>query len=188
MRIRNPALFMKIIKITYIIFLISLMVNFLSCSSGTTSVKIKPPAESVTGVKLRIPSDWKQHKSDYFQLIAIGFASNDYPAWIEYRGLETAAMPDENSKDLYATGWYEAITKNYPEWKSQPPQKISVNGQTVYEINGTYRVAGNIFHKIGRLRIGEKHVHAIYYTAYDIGFDSIQTYFNDLDKKHNFNY
>ncbi len=176
-------------KFTITLFLIPfLTASCFSRQTPKTGISLKPASDTAMGVRLQVPDDWKIHSGKFFQIIAVGLAANDYPAWIEYRGLETTPLPDQNSKDLYAQGWFEAITKNYPEWKSDAPVKIQVGEETVYEILGTYRVAGDTYRKLGRLRIHSSRIHAIYYTTYDIGSDPVITAFREMDAEHNFNY
>ncbi len=138
-----------------------------------------------SAIDLYYPEEWNVVNDSYFQFKAVGFAPNQFPASIEYRGL-TNEIKDDKGRDLYAEGWYEAIEKNFPEWKWIGRKKIGIGDGAVYELEGTYRVGSDTYRKIGRLRFHAQRIHAIYYTGIDIDFQKVMDFFNMIDSYHQY--
>lgn len=136
------------------------------------------------GAVIRYPENWRVGSDNYFQFKAYGFAPNDRPASIEYRGLNNEIQDEK--KELYARGWYEAINQNYPQWTYIRKDSSELENRTIYEFEGTYRIATDTYRKIGRLHFVGKRVHAVYYTTLDHEFDRVREYFIQIDEAHEF--
>ena len=169
------------------VFLI-FFITSIQCRSVSNSEKIKLHKQPFleNNIVFFIPGNWKETKDHYFHFKAVGFAPNGLPASIKYRGLDFKTL-DEKGKDLYATGWYEAIAKNYPEWQYESRKKIENDSEGSYEFEGTYKVATDTYRRIGKLRFRGKHIHAIYYMALDQDFESARSLFKTMDSKIQYN-
>ncbi len=176
-----------IISLIYIPFILLISTSLIGCFSTQTASDISIEEMSIDefNVTLYYPEDWRVGSDSYFQFKAFGFAPNDRPANIEYRGL-ASGKKDLEGQNKYAEGWYEAIPLNYPEWKYISRSKHEEGNAVVYEFEGTYRVATDTFRKIGKLRFVGDFTHAIYYTTLDENFDLTREFFNDIDNSHNF--
>ena len=177
----------NLLKQTGFIFIIFL-ISSIQCRSLSNAEKIKMHRQPFieNNIAFFIPGNWNETKDHYFHFKAVGFAPNGLPASLEYRGLDFKTL-DDKGKDLYATGWYEAISKNYPEWKYDSRNKIENDPEGSYEFEGTYKVATDTYRRIGKLRFRGKHIHAIYYMALDQDFDSARQLFNKMDSKIQYN-
>lgn len=99
-------------------------------------------------------------------------------AVLEYRGLDTEPR-DQRSRDLYASGWYDAMRLNYPGWKYANRDKDADSRSFTFEgsyIEGTVR-----YIKIGQLRFRDRRIHAIYYTAPEEEMDQYREVFQTID-------
>ncbi len=157
------------------------------CSGGSPRLSRSFVSERLEahGIVLYYPSSWFVSQDDYFNFKATGFAPNRLPAFLEYRGLQHE-IKDEENRDLYARGWYEAIQKNYPDWKYDLKEKVTDEGGPAYTFEGTYRVATDTFRKIGKLRFRANRIHAIYYTGSDVEFPEVRQLFQRMDEKLRF--
>ncbi|MDH5654912.1 MAG: hypothetical protein OEZ34_03320 [Spirochaetia bacterium] len=172
-------------KTPFLISIISLIVFASGCRNNQITQKnpklLKYPVPE-NNIIFYAPVNWQESKDHYFHFKIVGFAPNGLPASIEYRGLDFKTL-DESGKNLYATGWYEAIAKNYPEWKYEYKKKSEDDPEGTYEFEGTYTVATDTYRRIGKLRFRKKQIHAIYYTAIDREFDPVRIFFNNIDER-----
>jgi len=134
------------------------------------------------GITFHIPGGWFLTQDTYFHLKAFGFAPNNLPASLEYRGLDNKRVMDAHNKEQYANGWYQAISSNYPDWKFDFKRKIVGDPEGSFEFEGTYRVATDVYRRIGKLRFRGRRVHAIYYTGLDQNFEKARDFFEKMDK------
>jgi hypothetical protein len=135
------------------------------------------------GISLAYPDGWYVTQDRYFHFKAYGFTPNNLPASIEYRGLDDQKPMDALQKEQYATGWYEAIAKSYPEWKYDLKRKLVDDPEGGFEFEGSYKVATDVHRKIGKLRFRGGKVHAIYYTTHDLEFEKARPLFMNMDAR-----
>jgi TolB-like protein len=65
-------------------------------------------------------------------------------------------------------------------------KKISTEQGIVYHFEGTFREGDQRQRVVGRLRIRDGRVHAIYYLADDKDFSSFREILEDLDQSHRY--
>ncbi|MBI3394315.1 MAG: hypothetical protein HY042_00615 [Spirochaetia bacterium] len=137
------------------------------------------------GVALFVPAEWSLRRGDFFHATASGKIPNGQNGTMDYRGIEKVKK-DFQSRALYATGWYEAVSRNYPGWKFETRSTSPQDPEGTFEFEGTYRQGAVIYRKIGRLRFRGDRVHAFYYTAPDDDFESSRKFFEDMDGRHRY--
>lgn len=133
------------------------------------------------GIVFRIPGDWdvSLSRDRYFQFVAV-YREDSLPlGLLEYRGLDTEPR-DQRSRDLYASGWYDAMRLNYPGWKYVDRNKDQESRSFTFE--GSYLEGTTRYIKIGKLRFRDRRIHAIYYTAPEDEIDRYREIFEAVDQ------
>ncbi|MCB1138314.1 MAG: hypothetical protein KDK23_06130 [Leptospiraceae bacterium] len=134
------------------------------------------------GIVFEIPGAWdiSLSRDRYFQFVAVYREDSRPLAVLEYRGLDTEPR-DKRSRDLYATGWYDAMRLNYPGWKYQDRSNDDASESFTFE--GSYLEGTTRYIKIGKLRFKDRRIHAIYYTAPEEEMDHLRDIFEAIDEE-----
>ncbi|MCB1168193.1 MAG: hypothetical protein KDK25_12190 [Leptospiraceae bacterium] len=134
------------------------------------------------GIVFEIPGAWdiSLSRDRYFQFVAVYREDSRPLAVLEYRGLDTEPR-DKRSRDLYATGWYDAMRLNYPGWKYRDRSKDEASEAFTFE--GSYLEGTTRYIKIGKLRFKDRRIHAIYYTAPEEEMDHLRDIFEAIDEE-----
>lgn len=157
-----------------------------SCVSGQngsypnfTSIELRE-----YGIILHHPALWDLNfdSKRKLPLVARGFTHDGRRASIEYRGIPQT----QEDVDLYAEGWYKAMPSNFDSFEMVDRKKISTEQGIVYHFEGTFREGDQRQRVVGRLRIRDGRVHAIYYLADDKDFSSFREILEDLDQSHRY--
>lgn len=167
------------------ILLLALLAGFSGCQtadlkSGDSGTHIELLDHKIAFV---LPAGWKVQLSEkrYFQLTASS-GRGPYAPGIEYRGLNTD-LTDRALMDQYARGWYNAMERNFPNFKYADRREMIENGVTVYYFEGTFSDGNLALKKIGYLRFVNRKIHAIYYTAPLNEFDSHLPLFKAIERE-----
>lgn len=168
-------------RLWYVLFC---LVILSACTSGQGRVDFRRKDLPEYGVGLFVPASWNLRRGDFFQVNALGPAPNGLTASMDYRGVEKVKK-DQASRVLYAAGWYEAVSRNYPGWKYDS-RSVSPTDPETFEFEGTFREGAVIYRKIGRLRFRGNMVHTFYYTAPDQDFDEVRKFFEEMDALHRY--
>ncbi len=163
--------------------LLLLPLTGISCRSGSLfdyNDELRSVALTDYGITFRIPGRWdvSLSRDRYFQFVAVYREGSEPLAVLEYRGLDTEPR-DQRSRDLYASGWDDAMRLNYPGWKYANRDKDADSRSFTFEgsyIEGTVR-----YIKIGQLRFRDRRIHAIYYTAPEEEMDQYREVFQTID-------
>ena len=162
-----------------------LAISAVSCQSTDLTVKQNTTEVQLIDhkISLVLPAGWSLQFSEkrYFQLTA-NSGKGSYSPSIEYRGLSTD-LKDRSLMDQYASGWYNAMGRNFPNFQYSIRQERIENQVTTYYFEGTFKDGNMLLKKIGSLRFKNKKIHAIYYTAPANEFDDYQDLFDALNKQ-----
>ncbi len=136
------------------------------------------------GITLLFPASWDLNFDSRrkLQLVAKGTAENGTNVSIEYRGIPQT----QEDVDLYAEGWYKAMSSNFDSFEMVDRRKITADAGNAYHFEGTFREGENRLRVIGRLRFREGRVHAIYYIAEDRVFANLREDFEAADQMHSY--
>lgn len=170
-------------------FALAVAVSLAFLSAACRSPDLKP-GQTGTAVDLPdhqiafiLPLGWSVQLSEkkYYQLSARADAAA-YSASIEYRGL-TTDLTDKGLKDQYARGWYNAMSKNYPNWKYTHRHEAVIDGIATYTFEGTFNEGDLVLKKVGTLRFVDRKIHAIYFTAALGEFKKYTPLFEAVDRQ-----
>lgn len=147
---------------------------------GQTGTAVELPDHRIAFI---LPIGWSVQLSEkkYYQLSAQA-DSAAYSARIEYRGLNTD-LTDKALKDQYARGWYNAMSKNYPNWTYTERQEAMIDGIATYTFEGTFNEGDLVLKKVGTLRFVDRKIHAIYFTAPLGEFQKYTSLFEAVDRQ-----
>lgn len=160
-----------------------------SCRTGSLfsyEESMRSVALTDYGIVFRIPGDWdvSLSRDRYFQFVAVYREDSSPLGLMEYRGLDTEPR-DQRSRDLYASGWYDAMRLNYPGWKYVDRNKDTESRSFTFE--GSYLEGTTRYIKIGKLRFRDRRIHAVYYTAPEDEIDRYREIFEAVDRLIEYN-
>lgn len=183
--ILGPGRFRTVGKIASRAAVLASVLIFAQCRSpdlkpGLTGTSVELPDHQIAFI---LPLGWAVQLSEkkYFQLSAQADTAA-YSASIEYRGL-TTDLTDKALKDQYARGWYNAMSKNYPNWKYSERHEAIHDGIATYTFEGTFNEGDLVLKKVGSLRFVDRKIHAIYFTAPQAEFKKYTSLFEAVDRQ-----
>ena len=132
------------------------------------------------GITFKVPGEWdvSLSRDRYFQFVAVHMDGSLPVALVEYRGLETEPR-DQRARELYASGWYNAMPLNYPGWKYVDKGKDDDARSFTFE--GAFLDGTTQYLKLGKLKFRDRRIHAIYYTAPTDEMDHYRDIFETID-------
>lgn len=181
----NGPPYLNNIRSFMFVVLCGLAVSLIGCQSTDLKTRRNTTEIQLLDHKIgfMLPVGWSLQFSEkrYFQLTA-NSDSGTYSPSIEYRGLSTD-LKDRSLMDQYASGWYNAMGRNFPNFEYTIRQERVENQVVTYYFEGTFKDGNMLLKKIGSLRFINKKIHAIYYTAPANEFDDYKDLFNSINKQ-----